>query len=58
MRKIDDSANCEKRIRFSSRADARSVPNGFSTMTRASFAQPDAPSCSTTFPKRTGGMAR
>ena len=33
---------------FSSRADARSRPNGFSTTTRASSAQPACASCSTT----------
>ena len=45
-------------IRFSSCAEARSLPKGFSTMTRASSRSPAAPSCSTTFPNRTGGMAR
>ena len=39
-------------------AEARSRPNGFSTMTRAPLVQPDLASCSTTRPKKTGGMAR
>ena len=46
------------RIRLSSCAEARSWPNGFSTMTRAPSAQPDFASCSTTVANRTGGMAR
>ena len=35
-------------MRLSACAEARSRPNGFSTMTRAPLAQPDLPSCSTT----------
>ena len=41
MRKIDDSGNTLCSVSFSARADARSWPNGFSMMTRASCAQPD-----------------
>ena len=51
-------AERSSRIWFSSRADLRSVPNGFSTITRAFLAQPDFPSCSTTSPNSTGGIAR
>ncbi len=39
-------------------AELRSWPNGFSTMTRAFWAQPDFVNCSTTDANRTGGMAR
>src|SRR5215470_16900273 len=35
MRKILDSSKAPRRISLSFRAEARSVPNGFSTMTRA-----------------------
>ena len=41
MRKIEDSGKTLSKIRFSSCADARSWPKGFSTMTRAPLAQPD-----------------
>ncbi len=40
MRKIDDSGNADRRTRFSSWAEARSRPKGFSTMTRASVVSP------------------
>ena len=39
MRKIESSAKTERAMRLSSRAEARSRPNGFSTMTRASLGQ-------------------
>ncbi len=58
MRKIAGSGNTEWSTRLSSCADARSRPNGFSTMTRASFAQPDFPRPSTTVGNRLGGIAR
>ena len=48
MRKIAASSKVASRIRLSSCAEARSCPNGFSTMTRAPLVQPDRPSCSTT----------
>ena len=35
MRKIESSGNADLAMRFSSRAEARSRPKGFSTMTRA-----------------------
>ena len=40
MRKIASSGNTERATRFSSRAEARSRPKGFSTMTRASSGEP------------------
>ena len=58
MRKIDDSGKTVWSTRLSCCADARSRPNGFSTMTRASLAQPDDPRCSTTSGNRLGGIAR
>src|SRR5262249_14622527 len=58
MRKIVDSSKLPSRMRLRARADSRSLPNGFSTMTRAPRAHPDLPSCSTTTPNSTGGMAR
>ena len=48
MRKICDSSKTACRARFSTRADARSVPNGFSTITRIrSLARPESPSMPT-----------
>ena len=44
MRKIESSGNSDCAMRLSSRAEARSRPNGFSTMTRALSAKPAAPS--------------
>ena len=41
MRKIDDSGKTLCSVSLSARAEARSRPNGFSTMTRASLAQPE-----------------
>ena len=40
MRKIADSVNTSCRSRFSSCAEARSRPNGFSTTTRAPRVSP------------------
>ena len=39
MRKIESSGNTDRAMRLSSRAEARSRPNGFSTMTRALIGQ-------------------
>ena len=43
---------------LSSRADARSVPNGFSMITRARSARPASPSISTTSAAAAGGTLR
>ncbi len=51
MRKIDASSKVPDRMRLRACAEARSVPNGFSTMTRAPLAQPDLPSCSHDLPE-------
>ena len=58
MRKIDDSGKTLWSVSLSARAEAASWPKGFSMMTRAFLAQPDAPSAWTTTPKRLGGIAR
>ncbi len=64
MRKICDSSRCLCINRFSACAEARSVPNGFSTMTRRQprgvegRVRPAALSCSTTVPYAEGGIAR
>ena len=58
MRNTFSSGNTECTISFSSRADLRSRPNGFSMITRAFFAHPDVPRFSITVPKSTGGIAR
>ena len=58
MRKIESSGKTDRATRFSARAEARSRPNGFSTMTRAFSAKPDAPSPLITVSKSDGGMAR
>jgi len=50
IRKIESSGN-ERATWFSARADARSRPNGFSTITRAFFANPAAPKPLITVPK-------
>ena len=44
MRKIESSGNTDRATRLSSFAEARSRPNGFSTMTRAFSANFAAPS--------------
>ena len=58
IRKIESSGNTARATALSSRADARSRPNGFSTMTRAPSARPAAPSPWITVSNRDGGMAR
>ena len=58
MRKIELSGKTEWSTEFRSLADRRSRPNGFSTTTLASFAQPEDASASTTRPKSDGGIAR
>ena len=44
-RKMCASSNADRRIALSLRADERSRPNGFSTMTRAPFVQLAFSSC-------------
>ena len=58
MRKIESSGNTACATRLSLRAEARSRPNGFSTMTRACSARFAAPSPLITVSKSEGGMAR
>ena len=58
MRKIESSGNTVRAMRLSSFAEARSRPNGFSTMTRACAAKFAVPSCWITVPKSEGGIAR
>ena len=58
MRKIESSGKTLRATAFSARAEARSRPNGFSTMTRALSASPAAPSPWITVSNRAGGIAR
>jgi hypothetical protein len=58
IRKICSSANTACTVAFSARADARSVPNGFSMITRAPSESPTAPSVSTIPAIATGGTER
>ena len=58
MRKICDSSKTACSFWFRARAEARSVPNGFSMMTREPGARPIAPIIATTDAKAAGGMAR
>ena len=58
MRKMCASSKLPSRIRFSSRAEARSWPNGFSTMTRAPAVQSGLRELLDDRPNSTGGMAR
>ena len=58
MRYSCDSSISEWRVAFSSRADARSWPNGFSTTTRAFFVIPAFSRPPTTVPKSEGGISR
>ena len=59
MRKTCDSSKTACTAWFSLRADSRSVPNGFSMITRASLvARPAAPSMPTTEVNAAGGTAR
>ena len=58
MRKIESSGNTVRATLLSSFAEARSRPNGFSTMTRACSAKFAAPSPLITISKSAGGIAR
>jgi hypothetical protein len=58
MRKTDDSGKARWSTWFSSRAERRSRPKGFSTTTRAPLVSPSASRRATTSSKRDGGMAR
>ena len=58
MRKMSGWAKALARQMLSCRADARSRPKGFSTMTRPRSARPTEASPLTTFSKTEGGMAR
>jgi hypothetical protein len=58
MRNTCDSLKTASTAWFSVRAEARSVPNGFSTITRASLARPVLPSTPTTEVNAAGGIAR
>ena len=58
MRKIARSGKRALRISFSSRADARSCPKGFSRTTRPRSLIPAEASPSTTVSNMLGGMAR
>ena len=57
MRKMADSGRKRCSVSLSARAEARSLPKGFSTTTRACAGNSPA-SPSTTVAKRLGGMAR
>ena len=58
MRKMRSSGRWRCRIWLSSRAEARSRPNGFSTITRAPSIAPAAASPSVTVANMLGGMAK
>ncbi len=58
MRKMADSGRKRCSVSLSARAEARSLPKGFSTTTRASLKHWERASPSTTVPKKLGGMAR
>ena len=59
MRKTCDSSKTACTAWFSARAEARSVPNGFSMITRVSpVTRPAAPSMPTTEVNAAGGTAR
>src|SRR5712692_3842430 len=55
MRKMRDSSKTSCSVLLRACAEARSRPNGFSTTTRASRAEPDRPSPLTTVSNRLGG---
>src|SRR6266550_1588167 len=55
MRKIVLSSKEPSSVRLRACAEVRSLPKGFSTMTRAPWVQPDRASRSTTSPKSLGG---
>ena len=58
MRKMLCSGKTSWRVSFSARAEARSRPKGFSTITRACSAQLAPARFSTTTGNMLGGMAR
>jgi hypothetical protein len=58
MRKTAGSGKDSWRIALRAFADARSRPNGFSTITRACAAQPDRARPDATVPNKLGGIAR
>src|ERR1039457_5234442 len=58
MRNTWDSSKTEWTVSLRARADARSVPNGFSMITREFSARPVSPSIPTTDPNAPGGTAR
>ncbi len=58
MRKIASSGNTERATASSSLAEARSRPNGFSTISRASLARPALPRLLITVSNSVGGTAR
>src|ERR1700735_5326255 len=59
MRNTCDSSKTASTAWFSLRAESRSVPNGFSMITRArSVARPEVPSMPTTEVNATGGIDR
>jgi len=59
MRKTCDSSKTACTVWFSARADSRSVPNGFSMITRVSLVtRSAAPSISMTKANAAGGTAR
>ena len=58
MRKICSSRKTSCTVSLSSRADSRSVPNGFSMTTRARSARPASPSVRTIEPAAAGGTDR
>jgi NADH:ubiquinone oxidoreductase subunit len=58
MRKIDSSGKTRRIVSLRARAEARSRPNGFSTMIRAPSVQRAAVRLSTTAGNMLGGMAR
>ena len=59
MRNTCDSSNTACTVSLSFLDDSRSVPNGFSMITReCSLARPDEPSMVTTEPNAAGGTAR
>ncbi len=58
MRKMRSWSKAPERVWLSSRAEARSRPNGFSTTRRLRSARPDSRSPSITDGKIDGGIAR
>ena len=58
MRYTAVSGNDSWSVALSARADARSRPNGFSTISRACPATPERARLEATAPNRLGGMAR